>query len=78
MFTCPKPEQDLYTEQFPAKKAWYLADKNVNGTVTPSVSAGVSPTGGPTATEVPASGAAKMAGSGLATVLAVLSVTLVF
>ncbi|KAG0360022.1 hypothetical protein BG005_011715, partial [Podila minutissima] len=79
MTACPPAELKLYTDQYPAQKAWYQANKNAgNGTLTPSGGVGT-PSGGVTApTPGAESGAAKFAASGLTTVLAILSVALAF
>ncbi|KAG0087229.1 hypothetical protein BGZ93_011081, partial [Podila epicladia] len=77
MTACPLEELTLYTDQYPAQKAWYQANKNAgNGTLTPSGGVGTPSDGVTSPTPGAESGAAKFAASGLATVLAILSVAL--
>ncbi|KAG0008880.1 hypothetical protein BGZ81_003827, partial [Podila clonocystis] len=78
MTACPVPELDLYRAQYAAQKEWYQANKNAsNGTLTPS--GGATPSGGVTSpTPGAENSAAKFAASGLATVLALISVALAF
>ncbi|KAG0297356.1 hypothetical protein BGZ96_006735, partial [Linnemannia gamsii] len=79
--TCPAAENQLYLDQFPKQKEWYLANKNaVNGTTTPVGPAtptdpitGLPTTLPGTGGDKGANGAVKFAASGLATLLAVVS-----
>ncbi|KAG0268105.1 hypothetical protein BGZ95_002622 [Linnemannia exigua] len=82
MGQCPQPELDLYTQQFPLQKAWYLANKNsgVNATATPIVptptDSNVAPTGVPGGSNNE-NGSVKFAVSGLATLLTVISAVVI-
>jgi hypothetical protein len=79
--TCPAAENQLYLDQFPKQKEWYLANKNASvnatttpiGPITPTDPITGQPTTLPGTGDKGANGAVKFAASGLATLLAVVS-----